>query len=664
MDEKGSVNDYPKKDTPKNNYNDVTQVEENKENIINNKWPFKYLEKDNFPERIIFEGEDKTNIFESFKGKYDYAICILLKDDLDKSSEMLENTLKSIYNNRDSLNDLGISTSTMLICVFVNEIKGYSLFNKDEFYQIKKEKNYSNIYLYLKTHKEGYNLNSNIYIFTKPSYLYSVEALKIYYLGIINSIKLENKILFSSVITAGVQPNNLSLKRLILNSYFSENKGINGVSVGLVLSSGNGIFAMVEQYERLHFNIYDMNFYASTTVIPVSSLLSTIAIDESNFRYIKSFYLTAEQNQSIDFHDYNLGLHLYQNAQNVTFLSDEVAGELNYLDLNYCEYQGIWVNRYSGYYGNFFQLLRCFGANCNLLKVILLTFQLIGMLIEFIYPALSTMVIYAIFYEAFDTYDYRVSLFFTMMYICMLTASGMCSLVSKNPQELKMANFFLYIFMEVFYAFVLICSIVAMDNINKNKNHDEYKFNKSAITCIIIFTFIPYIIPMVYKNGLFASNILNMLTYICLGASCSTSNFLMAEIWNAPDTAGGNQIEERKSITLILFFLYNLFFGFLAAYNSTRRKRANCVMGFGIMFLIYNFIKIMAIICKILGKNGIETSLYSKIIDRIKNDLGKGEDNDLRSEEKSLKKGSRVYNSGINYEENNNYGNNNMNDEY
>ena len=664
-DPKGSVNNS-NGDTPNKNYNDETQVEENKENISNNTLPFKYLEKDNAPEKIILDGEEKTNIFEAEKGKYDYIICILLKDDLNKSSEMLNITLRSIYANRDSLNDFGISTSTMLICVFINEIKGYSLFNKDDFAKIRKESNSLNTYLYLRTHKEGYSANSSIYLFTKPGYLYSVEALKYYYTNIIYQLKEDKKILFSSVITAGVEPTQTSLKKMILSSYLAGNKGANGVATGLVLSSGEGIFSMIEQYERVHFNIYDMNFLGASSSFPVSSLLSTFAIDDLMLAYLKSYYLTVEINQSIDFHDYNLGLDLYQSDKNVTFINDEVMGEFKYQELNYFEYQEIWVNRYSGYYGNFFQLLKCFGTNFNLLKSILLFFQFVGIMIEFIYPALSTMVIYAIFFEAFDTYDYRVASFFTMIYICMLTASGMCSLVSKNPQELKRANFFLYIFMEVYYLFVLICSIVAMDNINKNKNHDEYEFNKAAISCIIIFTFIPYIIPMILKVGLISSKILNMLTYIVLGASCSSSNFLIAQIWNASDTAGGNNLEERKSVTLILFFLYNLFFGFLTAFNYTREKRANSVMGLGIIFLIYNFVRIMAIVCKILsGKNGIDSTLYAKTVDKIRNDLGKGEDNDLRSEEKSLKKNSQVYNSDINYEDNNNYeNNNNINDDY
>ena len=140
------------------------------------------------------------------------------------------------------------------------------------------------------------------------------------------------------------------------------------------------------------------------------------------------------------------------------------------------------------------------------------------------------------------------------------------------------------------------------------------------------------------KLSLFTSKITNMLVYIGLGASCSTSNFLMAQIWNASDTVGGKQKEERKSIVLIFFFLYNLFFGFLSAYNYTREKRANAVLGFGIIYLLYNFFKIMAIIGKILVPKNRDSGVQSKIINNIKNELGRVDDNDLRSEEKSLKK--------------------------
>ena len=146
-----------------------------------------------------------------------------------------------------------------------------------------------------------------------------------------------------------------------------------------------------------------------------------------------------------------------------------------------------------------------------------------------------------------------------------------------------------------------------------------------------------------------------MLLYLLLGASCSTSNFLMAQIWNSPETSGGNKIEERKSIVLIFFFLFNLFVGFLSMYNYTREKRAKAIMGLGIIFLIYNFFRMLAIVSKIVGGNKtIDPIMTSKIVDNIKTELGKGDENDLRSEEKSLKKSSQLYNSGNNDYENNN----------
>ena len=76
--------------------------------------------------------------------------------------------------------------------------------------------------------------------------------------------------------------------KLILNSYYTDNKWIKGVAVGQILSTGDGLFSMVEQYERLHFNIYDMNFLGASSVFPVSSLFNTTAIDEPTLKLLKN----------------------------------------------------------------------------------------------------------------------------------------------------------------------------------------------------------------------------------------------------------------------------------------------------------------------------------------------------------------------------------------
>ena len=638
--------------TPKGDNDDNTQVQDKNSNLDNRL--FNYLEIKNSPEKFEIDDE-KPNIFENSVGKFNYVICVLLKDDTQRGHEMLEKTLDSIYQNFNTLNEIGISSSNTLVCIFVNKIMNYYLFNKDDVHNIKEDQNY---YFYATAQKEG-NQSSTIYLFTKPKELLDLEALKCYYLYVISRIKINDKQpIFSSVITAGVELKPSGLKNLILSAY--DTVKTHGVSVGLVDSNGIGIFSMIEQYERTQFNIYNMNYYGMSSAFPISSLLSTMYIDTNVHSILKKYYSLAHENQTIDYHDYNLGLNLYQNNINIKFYSKEVAGTLFTNELEYTDYQEIWVNRYSGYYGNTIELIRELinMNNCNLFKKIILFFQLIGISIEFIYPSLSSMVIYSIFYEAFNTYDYRVATFFTMLYIFMLLASGMCSLVTKKPEEMKMTNMFIFFFMEVYYLFILVCSVVAMNNVKKNTSNNEYKFNNAAISCIIVFTFLPYIIPMLLNIDKITPNLLNMLTYIGLGAPSSTSNLLMAQVWNASDTSGGKEIDERKTMVILFFFLFNLFFGSLTFYNYTRRKRVECVMGFGIFYLFYNFFKTIGIVMKILGSsdNANDPNKNGRIVDGIKNSIGKDDDNDMRSEEKKLNNVnySNDYNNNSNDNDNNN----------
>ena len=645
--------------TPKGNNDDITQVEDKNSNLENNRL-FNYLETNDTGKFVM---DDKsTNILESHTGKFNYVICLLLKDDTIKSDGLLEKTLDSIYHNFNTLNDLGISSVNTLVCIFVNKITNSTLFKMEDIYNVREDKNY---YFYATAQKKGIQ-SSTIYLFTKSRELLDLEALKCYYLYVIDKIRVNKQAIFSSVITVGVELKPDGLKNLVLSAY--DNLKNHGVSVGLVDSSGIGVFAMIETYERTHFNIYNMNYYGMSSAFPVSSLLSTMYIDNNVSLILKNYYSLAYPNQTIDYHDYNLGIHLYQNNINVKFYQKEVSGTLVTDELEYTDYQEIWVNRYSGYYGNTFELLRELinMNNFNLVKKLILFFHIIGILIEFIYPSLSSMVIYSIFYEAFNTVDYRLATFFTMLYIFMLVASGMCSLVTKRPDEMKMTNMFIFFFMEVYYLFILICSIVAMDTVKKNKDNNEYQFNNGAISCIIIFTFLPYIVPMLLNIQRITQNIVNMLTYIGLGAPSSTSNLLMAQVWNASDASGGNEKEERKSFVLFFFFLFNLFFGSLTFYNYTRRKRAECVMGFGIFYLIYNFFKTIGIVLKILGQSdeANDSSKNARIVAGIKNMLGKDDDNDMGSEEKKLNNVnfSNEYNNDSINNDNNNNDNNNHDD--
>ena len=246
----------------------------------------------------------------------------------------------------------------------------------------------------------------------------------------------------------------------------------------------------------------------------------------------------------------------------------------------------------------------------------------------------------------------------------MLLASGMCSLVTKQPKEMRMSNLFLYIFMEVYYLLVLICSVIAMNNVKRNESKNEYKFNNSAIACIIVFTFVPYIIPLIIKIGAVSQNFFNMLIYIGMGAPSSTSHFLMAQIWNVSDTPGGKEVDERKCFVLLFFFLFNLFFGSMTFFNYTRRKRAESIMGYGIFYLIYNFFKMIAICMSILSKdsdvsNVTDTAIKNNLFNNnYQNNYGSSS---LDNQNNSINNNNNMSN---NMSNNNEYADNNNDNDY
>jgi len=553
------------------------------------------------------------DIYQNFHCKY--AICILIKDDIYFNSKLLEKTFEGIKDNIRDLKQRLINPENILICIFFNEIKNNSIFNEEEINSLDNNKNYilaQKIY-YI---EEQY---INVHCIAKKNYLSDIESLKVFYTFIINKLKIDNNDIFSSIITSGVVPYSKTLLNLINVSY--KNKSI--VIPSLEDQNNNNIISKIKKYERFHFNLYNMNFYNMTASSPIISLLNTMLINNELAQDLYNYYSNIDLHQSIDFHDYNLSLYLFIRNYKINYNSLPM-GYIVYSELTedpICDYKDSWVRRYSGYYANFFQIINIF-FNCNAFNFgqkILLFFQIIGLMVEFIFPSLSTMVIYTIFYEAFNIYDKRLATFFTLLYLFIFICSGITSLISNNSQRMRLSNLFFFIFMEIYYLFILINSIIAMDNVKKNKNADPYKFNTAAITCIIIFTFIPAISPMILKKDRIFENIVPMLLYLFLGAPSSSSNFYIAKILNACEASGGENIKERKGITIIGYCLVNLFFGSLTFYNYNRQKRVDSIMGLGIFYLIYNFFKMLAIIISIMTSKKINDDFI--INEEMKNNL-------------------------------------------
>ena len=660
---KGSTLEVTEKDQPQSSDqikgSNIHQEDEQTQVEVENR-VFEYListENDSTSFSFNVANLNNLNIYED-AAEYKYAICILLKDNSLNNCLLLGNTIKGIIKNLDDLKTIDIEPKDIYIFIFINQIVNHdNLVKNDSIKLITKDKKYLKIPLKLKDKINEEDEDMKIDVICKKYKMTEVESLQCFYNYCVSNLKKEDKPILTSIITAGVSPNEKSLKKLIKiccpSNTRNQSKSINKFSIAvptieLYESKDKNFFIKVAQYDRAHFNLYNMSFYNSTAAVPISSLLNTMMVDKKLLDDLNNYYKAIFSNSSIDYHDYNLALYLYRTSYIINFYCDEPLGHIQYNIFSYMEYKNNWIDKFSGYYGNFFSILKTFSFCTNIVKNIFMLFQIIGLLIEFIYPSLSIMVIYSIFVEAFNIFDKLPAIFMTLLYLIIYLGSGVCSMISNKSEKIELTNYFFYIFMEVYYLFILICSIPAMDNIKKGKTNKieetldlflgtNYKFNTAACACLIIFTFIIAILPIIFKISVISKNIAQMFIYLFLGAPSSTSNFLIAKIWRAPETSGGNFQEERKGITIIAFFLFNLFFGFLSFYNFNRKKRALCVMGLAIFYLIYLFFKIVAILMTLLCgfkldtkndekvKNTLTTS--EKEIYKSKNPLAQSNDN-------------------------------------
>ena len=663
---------------------------ENNEIINISKPSFSFLNPKGDTKILTNNKEEIQEVFRDLNSNCKYAICILIKDDTYFNSSLLEITLKELINNIKTLNKLLINPENVLIFLFFNEIKGSSIYSEEDFTRLKENSHYILSQKSFKNENENEDIDINIHCISKKNYFSDIEILQFYYTYIISQL-INDTSIFSSIITSGVFPYSNSIENLIKLSCNGKKNSI--VVPCLEEHDDNTLMGKIKKYERIHFNLYNMNFYDMTASVPICSLLNTMTIDNALSQHLVNFYNDIKLDQSIDYHDYSLSLYLFRKNYKIIYYNSLPLGCIKYSELKedpICDYKDYWVKRYSGYYGNFFNIVNSF-LDCNAFdfaKKCFQFFHILGLMIEFIFPSLSCMVIYTIFYEAFNTYDQRPSVFCTLLYLFMLVCSGACSLISNNSHKMRITHLYLYIFMEVYYLFILICSIIAMDNVKKNKNQDPYKFNTAAIVFIIILTFIPGISPMLIKISTIFDNILPLLFYLVLGAPSSSSIFYIAKILNAGETSGGrDNIKEKKGIIILCYFLSNLFFGSLTFFNYNRQTRVDAVMGLGIFYLIYNFFKAVSILINLLTNNK-NLIISNNIVERdieinqdqsnysSKKKPNNNSINNFQSTNQDYQQNSQIYNNDNDNENNNqeynqsredvqnNHNNSNNDDEY
>ena len=205
----------------------------------------------------------------------------------------------------------------------------------------------------------------------------------------------------------------------------------------------------------MRFNIYNLNYISGSNAPFISLQLSLITLNDNLLKNLNEEYYKEkiDYRASIDYHDYNLALYFKEKNYLIKNINTNPAFIITLDNFSFYYFQQIYINRFSGYYGNFFGILSSFNTGTILQKLFLI-FQIISICFEFILPSISTMIIFIIFYAAFKSYDYRVSLFFTLIYLSFMFVSGYCSIIGKNIKQMKYTYFILNIIM-AFYIYLL-----------------------------------------------------------------------------------------------------------------------------------------------------------------------------------------------------------------
>ena len=611
---KGQLNS---KSIDTNDKNSIGNLQE-KEKLYVKDSSFTYLDKKHVNPILFPIEKTKKNTFGNrFKNKV-LIFGILASNDNFNNNLLLKISLDSISNNLQVLSKFGIDTEKILVCVFFNQIITENIFPKYIIDNINNDKDY--IFWHYQTNKELKNIFP-VLLFAKKNYVNPIENIKFYYKNVLSELLNKDQFIFSSILINGVSILQNNLSEMILACYDEKEK--NRIIIPAIETISSGLISLIQQYEFVHYNLYNLNYFDLASTVPINSFFNLMCMNQILLNSINNFYTTIYNDSSLFFHDYNLGLNLYSQGY-IIFYNSSITVNITQNDISYNDFMYNYTKKYSGNYANFFQLIRTFidFKRCNIIQKIFLCFQIIGSLFEFIFPSLAGMVIYSILFEAFEIKDGRTASFFTLLYYILMIISGSTYLNSDNHKKIKITSLILYIIVELYYLFLIICSVLAMHHLRKNKINDRYKFNTASLVFLLILNIIPPLIPIILGIGKIIPCISGMILYIFLGVPTTNTNFYMNYILNCSDSYGGYNKSDRKGILIFVFYLFNIFFSSLIFFLTTRSRRVGCVLTLTSILTVYNLIKMGGISFRILF---VESKINEIIIEPNKVDKIKKE---------------------------------------
>ena len=173
--------------------------------------------------------------------------------------------------------------------------------------------------------------------------------------------------------TAGIQFKENKLFELISFSYHSRNQ--HGIAVSSVEYKTSNLISMLCDYDKKRYNIYTLNYLNESTSAPISSQLCTITINDKILEILKNYYEKINKAIAIEYHDFNLALYLKEKNCLIKYINDNPGYIICSVDCSFHDYQQLYLERFPGYYRNFFNILSSF-QNGNIIQIIFFSFSI------------------------------------------------------------------------------------------------------------------------------------------------------------------------------------------------------------------------------------------------------------------------------------------------
>ncbi|MCQ2819639.1 MAG: hypothetical protein MJ252_20435, partial [archaeon] len=650
---------------------------------------FTYLDTGNQSGSFYYEEGTKQEQFSITRNKLLLVVSILVPSDSAFSSEALAFTLNSIKENKSSLKSVSINSEDILIIIYFDHLYNEKcfevLFNSElnDSIQIKADKFLLNFVKY-KSYQADLDGDSNSQyqcLLINKGISSKIEYFKTFYSSLIedafiSDLSTKSK-LFHSVITAGqIIPKDGLVK--LMTALVDKPQEINVCGVGVCDTEPNGLFAMIQQYENFHYNIYDLPFYYMSCSVPANSKFCLWRLSSDIVSKLKDFYRIVNADCSISFHDYYLSLFTQSIGKNVIF-SPNVISTAPQKDLTIAEVLENYSEKMQGLMAMNHKFLSegISAPGLTIQQKLNLFLHLFGSLFNFLFPTFCIFIIWASLYEGFNQGSGRACQVITTLYAIFIICIIGISLAVPKPTKLERPFTIIAILMVIYYIVVFCTACAGVDYVRKQSSKYYYKFNKGAMISIIIINFAFGIIPYCLNvKKLFESkNIIGMCLYLFIGAPNYTSLFLVHSTVNQTDSKGiypsmfreesinpiknktfiyyenkeGNQYS--KGIFVLIYVLCNSLLAFFILLMDNRKKRMNCVLALSIIFTVYHCLKMLSILFSFISYSktcsNTENPEFIKVLQNEINDcrtnLGKPvekkeEENKEENKEEDLKK--------------------------